>query len=97
MPEDHFAREASDHDALNDLADFAGLLQGRVPFAVAGVFEFGSNLHTTGRDVEVVEADSRDLRGSAAPVGKPGASANDAGACNSPGKECGGVDAPRPP
>ena len=51
-----------------------GLLQGLVAFAVVCELEFGPDLHTTGRDVEVVEANQRDPRGSAASVGEAGAS-----------------------
>ena len=60
MPENHFAREASDYDALHDLSCLSGLVQGRVSFAVAGVLELASDFYTTGCDVEVIEADERD-------------------------------------
>ena len=60
MPEDHFAREASDYDALRYLSGLSGLVQGRVSLAVAGVLELASDFYTTGCEVEVVEADERD-------------------------------------
>ena len=78
MAEDHLALETANHDAFDDLASFVGLLQGRVALAVAGELELGPDLHTTGRDVEVVEANLRDPRGSAASVGEASASAQDA-------------------
>ena len=60
VPENNFAREAADYDALHNLSGLSGLVQGRVSFAVAGVLELGSNFYTTGCDVEVIEADERD-------------------------------------
>ena len=59
MPENNFACEASDYDALHDLSDLSGLVQGRVSFAVAGVLELGSNFYITGCDVEAIEAEER--------------------------------------
>ena len=63
VAEYHLAVEAAGHDAFDDLARFAGLLHGGVALAVAGELELGPDLYTTGRDVEVVQADLRDPRG----------------------------------